>query len=223
MSIDRIESVTTRSEQDRLYQEAAAQFGPALDRLALAYEADANVREDLLQDIHLAIWRSFAGFDGRCSIRTWVYRVAHNTAASHVVRRTRLNRKAFLTLCEIERLPDCQPLGSDVAARQQTLDARFRDDPPTRPARSPNHRGLPGGYGRSRHWGNDWPFVRRCCHKGLSHQEHSRSPFSARSIAHNNVQRNPIPLATPGTAAQADGAERIPSARRPGAFAGPPA
>jgi RNA polymerase sigma-70 factor (ECF subfamily) len=125
VSIDRIESVTTRSEQDRLYQEAAAQFGPALDRLALAYEADANVREDLLQDIHLAIWRSFAGFDGRCSIRTWVYRVAHNAAASHVVRRTRLNRKAFLTLCEIERLPDCQPLGSDIAARQQTLERVF--------------------------------------------------------------------------------------------------
>jgi RNA polymerase sigma-70 factor (ECF subfamily) len=40
-----------------------------------------------LQEIHLALWRSFAGFDGRCSLRTWVYRVAHNTATSQVLRR----------------------------------------------------------------------------------------------------------------------------------------
>jgi DNA-directed RNA polymerase specialized sigma24 family protein len=34
-----------------------------------------------LQEIRIALWRSFANFDGRCSLRTWVYRVAHNTAA----------------------------------------------------------------------------------------------------------------------------------------------
>ena len=26
----------------------------------------------------MALWRSFAAFDGRCSLRTWVYRVAVN-------------------------------------------------------------------------------------------------------------------------------------------------
>jgi len=122
---NRVETGVTRAEQDRQYQDAAAQFGPALDRLALAYEADASVRDDLLQEIHLAIWRSFAGFDGRCSLRTWVYRVAHNTAASHVLRRTRLNRKVLVTLDEIEQVPDCQPHGPEVAARQQVLDRVF--------------------------------------------------------------------------------------------------
>jgi RNA polymerase sigma-70 factor (ECF subfamily) len=39
-------------------------------------------RRDLLQEIHLALWRSFATFDDRCSLRTWVYRVAHNVATS---------------------------------------------------------------------------------------------------------------------------------------------
>jgi RNA polymerase sigma-70 factor (ECF subfamily) len=70
------------SEQERLYVEAAAAFGAALDRLARAYERDSDRRRDLLQDIHVALWRSFARFDHRCSIRTWVYRVAHNTATS---------------------------------------------------------------------------------------------------------------------------------------------
>lgn len=62
----------------------------ALDRLARAYELDAEVRQDLLQEIHLQLWRSFAQFDGRCSMRTWVYRVAHNVATGHVIRQRRI-------------------------------------------------------------------------------------------------------------------------------------
>ncbi len=72
--------------QDQLYAHAAAAFGPALERLARAYELDPDKRRDLLQDIHVALWRSLARFDGRCSLRTWVYRVAHNTATSKVLR-----------------------------------------------------------------------------------------------------------------------------------------
>ena len=49
-----------------------ARFGQALERLATAYEADPEKRRDLVQEIHFAIWRSFAGFDGRCSLRTWL-------------------------------------------------------------------------------------------------------------------------------------------------------
>jgi RNA polymerase sigma-70 factor (ECF subfamily) len=40
-----------------------------------------------LQDIHLALWQSLERFDGRCSMRTWTYRVAHNIAISKVIRR----------------------------------------------------------------------------------------------------------------------------------------
>jgi RNA polymerase sigma-70 factor (ECF subfamily) len=72
--------------QDERYAEAAAEFGPALERLARAYERDPDKRRDLLQEVHVALWRSFARFDGRCSVRTWVYRVAHNTATSKVLR-----------------------------------------------------------------------------------------------------------------------------------------
>lgn len=79
-------------DQDQLYFEAAEAFGPALQRLARATEANDERRRDLLQDMHVALWRSFAGFDGRCSLSTWVYRVAHNTAASHAGRECRIHR-----------------------------------------------------------------------------------------------------------------------------------
>ena len=82
--------------QDELYLRAIAEFGPALGRLARAYEPDPDQRRDLLQDMHFALWRSFASFAGQCSLRTWVYRVAQNTAISVRLRR----RKARLVSLE---------------------------------------------------------------------------------------------------------------------------
>ena len=79
--------------QDELYREAAAEFGPSLERLARGYERDPHLRRDLSQEIHVAIWRSLALFNGLCSIRTWVYRVAHNTGATHVLHRRREARR----------------------------------------------------------------------------------------------------------------------------------
>jgi RNA polymerase sigma-70 factor (TIGR02960 family) len=38
--------------------------------------------EDALQDTLLAAWRGLAGFDGRASIRTWLYRIATNRCLS---------------------------------------------------------------------------------------------------------------------------------------------
>jgi len=79
----------TENTQDELYKEAVATYGPALVRLARACEADPDARKDLLQEMHLALWRSMKTFDARCSPRTWVYRVAHNAATSHVLRSRR--------------------------------------------------------------------------------------------------------------------------------------
>jgi RNA polymerase sigma-70 factor (ECF subfamily) len=90
--------------QDDLDQQATAAYGDVLDRLVRAYELNADRRRDLLQEIHLALWRSFERFEERCSLRTWVYRVAHNIAASHVIRERRRNPR-LLSLEEIESLP----------------------------------------------------------------------------------------------------------------------
>jgi RNA polymerase sigma-70 factor (ECF subfamily) len=93
-----------RNAQDERYLEVAAEFGPALDRLARGYEADQDLRRDLRQEIHTELWKSLGRFDGRCSLRTWVYRVAHNTAASHVLKHR--GKGAFVGLEEIEAVSD---------------------------------------------------------------------------------------------------------------------
>jgi RNA polymerase sigma-70 factor (ECF subfamily) len=103
--------------QEQRYEEAVSTFGGALERLAAAYERDVDARRDLLQDIHVALWRSLARYDGRCSLRTWVYRVAHNTAVSRVIR----PRAAAPTLVAIDE--DLESL-ADAADRERGLDRR---------------------------------------------------------------------------------------------------
>jgi RNA polymerase sigma-70 factor (ECF subfamily) len=105
------------SAQDHHYREAAAEYGAALERLARAYEADQDRRRDLLQEIHLALWRSFAAWNQQCSLRTWIYRVAHNTAASHVVRERRLRSRVLVSLEELESAPD--PIAPEAAAGER--------------------------------------------------------------------------------------------------------
>jgi len=98
--------MTATADQNSLYASAAAELGPALARLAHAYEADAVEQRDLLQEIHLALWRSFASFNGACSLRTWVYRVAHNIGASHVLKRQKLRLNRMTSIDELAELPD---------------------------------------------------------------------------------------------------------------------
>jgi RNA polymerase sigma-70 factor, ECF subfamily len=95
------------------------QFGSSLDRLARAYEADPEKRRDLSQDIHFQLWRSFQRYDGRCSLRTWVYRIAHHVATSHVIRERRIF-SSLVTLEELETFPDKE--GPEAANRRVNLD-----------------------------------------------------------------------------------------------------
>lgn len=62
-------------------------YGPALSRLAFGYEKVASVREELVQDIALAVWQALPHFRGECSERTFIYRIAHNRGLSHACKR----------------------------------------------------------------------------------------------------------------------------------------
>jgi RNA polymerase sigma factor (sigma-70 family) len=69
------------------FSELLTRYRAPVARLAAAYEPRHVDREDLVQDIWLGLWRALPAFRGECSERTFVYRVAHNRAISHVSRR----------------------------------------------------------------------------------------------------------------------------------------
>ena len=114
------------SAQDTLYEKASAQFGGAIARLARAYEADQDRRADLRQEIDIALWRSFAGFDGRCSMRTWVYRVAHNVAATHVLKQQRMRARGLVSLDALEAEPVSRAASPDRRVALERLLAMIR-------------------------------------------------------------------------------------------------
>jgi RNA polymerase sigma-70 factor, ECF subfamily len=110
------------ADRDEQYREVVAQFGAALERVALAFENHPERRRDLLQEIHVAIWHSLSSFDGRCSLRTWIYRVAHNVAASHVLRDRRDRLKQSFGLDELESLPAAGLDPEGAIRERQALD-----------------------------------------------------------------------------------------------------
>jgi RNA polymerase sigma-70 factor (ECF subfamily) len=87
-------------------------------RLVRGYESDADRQRDLLQEMHIELWRSLKGFDQRCSLRTWVYRVAHNVGADHLAKRRKVS----------ERLVELEALSADPTARAGEAHERRREE-----------------------------------------------------------------------------------------------
>ena len=73
------------------------QHAGLISRIAASYEADASLRDDLLQEIALALWRALPAWRGDASLRTFVARIAHNRGATHVIGERRRPRAAELS------------------------------------------------------------------------------------------------------------------------------
>lgn len=116
------ESARRAETFDRVLEE----HGGALARLAGVYERDPARREDLLQEICLALWRALPKFRGEASLRTFVFRVAHNRGATHRARRGRERRReAPVDQVHAGTLRDPAP-GPESVARERERGARLR-------------------------------------------------------------------------------------------------
>jgi RNA polymerase sigma-70 factor, ECF subfamily len=111
-------SCDLESTPDMLFERVASDFSAPLTRLVRAHEADPTLQQDLLQEIHLALWRSLRTFDRRCTLRTWVYRVAHHVAATHVLRGRRRKAWQFTTLDDAEFPAANTDVAAEVDAAQ---------------------------------------------------------------------------------------------------------
>jgi RNA polymerase sigma-70 factor (ECF subfamily) len=61
------------------------------------FRRDAMEREDVFQDIMYQLWKSYPQFKRESKFSTWMYKVALNTAITHIRRSTRAPRNAELT------------------------------------------------------------------------------------------------------------------------------
>lgn len=100
---------------DELYR----RFSDMVYNLAVRMAGDREAAEDLSQEIFLRVYRHLDGFQGRSSVKTWVYRIALNTCRSRLARRTRRARVVQAVDEErLERVP-AQGAGPELVAAER--------------------------------------------------------------------------------------------------------
>jgi RNA polymerase sigma factor (sigma-70 family) len=97
-------------------RDVIAAHGPAIARIAAAYERNPSLREDLVQDILLAVVTALPRLREADRLKAFVLRIAHNRAVSHVARRVRDKPDAV----EVDALP------ADAPTQEQAMIAGQR-------------------------------------------------------------------------------------------------
>jgi RNA polymerase sigma-70 factor, ECF subfamily len=73
---------------------------PAMLRLAGRYVTDQAIAEDVVQETWIAVLRGIERFDGRSSLKTWIFRILVNRAKTTGVRQSRVVPFTSLARCE---------------------------------------------------------------------------------------------------------------------------
>jgi len=122
------------TQRNTLFQRILDEYAGAVHRLCGGYERNEAQRHELEQEVLLNLWRALPRFRGDASLRTWMYRVAHNTASRHVSRavrspktttnETRIHREAAPNAGPEEAMAqaDDRALLQDCIGRLKTLD-----------------------------------------------------------------------------------------------------
>ena len=98
----------------RTFEAIVRAYGPGLARVAASYEADRGLREDLLQEILLAIHRALPTLRDEASLGPFVFRIAHNRGITHAMRARDVKRRATLDIpAEPSATPEQQILDNE--------------------------------------------------------------------------------------------------------------
>jgi RNA polymerase sigma factor (sigma-70 family) len=100
---------------DQRFDRLLAANGPALIRLAASYTNTTSDRDDLFQEIAVALWQALPRFRGESSERTFLFRVAHNRAIDYL----RRHRPPSTPIDADTILPDSRPNPEAGLARAQ--------------------------------------------------------------------------------------------------------
>jgi RNA polymerase sigma-70 factor (ECF subfamily) len=78
-----------RAGDDAAFRDVVACYHPMMVRLAETYVPGRAVAEEVVQDTWIAVMRGLGGFEGRSSLKTWMFRILANQAKSRGERERR--------------------------------------------------------------------------------------------------------------------------------------
>jgi RNA polymerase sigma-70 factor, ECF subfamily len=78
-----------RAGDEAAFRALMREYGGAMLRVAQMYVSSRAVAEDVVQDAWIGVLRGIEGFEGRSSLKTWLFRIVANTAKTRGVREAR--------------------------------------------------------------------------------------------------------------------------------------
>jgi RNA polymerase sigma-70 factor (ECF subfamily) len=78
-----------REGDERAFEELVARHHAAMVRVAATYVRDRAVVDEVVQETWLAALAGLAGFEGRSSFKTWLFRILANRARTRAIREAR--------------------------------------------------------------------------------------------------------------------------------------
>lgn len=108
-----------RAALEQRFNRLLADNRAALGRLAASYARPGD-RDDLVQDIAIALWRALPKFRGECSERTFLFRIAHNRCITHVS-----TKRSTVSLEDVEIEPADPGAAADETILAQQERARL--------------------------------------------------------------------------------------------------
>src|SRR5215210_6705605 len=78
-----------REGDESAFQELVASYTPALLRVAMAHVRTRAVAEEVVQETWVGVLRGLDRFEGRSSLKTWIFKILTNIAITRGVRESR--------------------------------------------------------------------------------------------------------------------------------------
>jgi len=78
-----------RSGNEAAFAELMRVYGAGMLRVALMYVSSRAVAEEVVQDAWLGVLKGIDRFEGRSSLKTWLFRIVANTAKTRGIRESR--------------------------------------------------------------------------------------------------------------------------------------
>lgn len=109
------------SYDDRPIEELLHRYQNMVWRVCYSFMRNAQDAEDLTQEVFLRVYRSLPNFEGRSSLKTWIYRIALNTCKNEIRHRSRRPQTAE---SDVQTLADVLPATTTTESEWQKINTR---------------------------------------------------------------------------------------------------
>jgi RNA polymerase sigma-70 factor, ECF subfamily len=115
-----------RAGDERAFEALVAQHDGALRRVARTFVRTDSAVDDVVQETWLGVVRGLSGFEGRSSLRTWIFRILVNQARTRGVRDA---RSLPFSALEQDDAPAVEPAAFAADGRWTSAPPRLDGDP----------------------------------------------------------------------------------------------